>query len=81
MNIKINISNVVVKLYMNTPSEDKSHPQFYLMMRIPLVYLDRKEDNQLKKEQIEEIKFNILLPQISVHLLREDMRFPDYSNL
>ena len=53
MNIKVNISNVVVKLYMNTPSEDQSHPQFYLMMRIPLVYFDRKEDTQLKKEQIE----------------------------
>ena len=42
MNIKVNISNVVVKLYMNTPSEDRRHPQFYLMLRIPLVYLDRK---------------------------------------
>lgn len=81
MNIKVSVNNVALKLYMNTPSEDQLHPQFYLMLRIPMIYLDRKDDNQKKNDQTEEIKFNILLPQVSAHLLREDMRFPDYSNL
>ena len=27
------------------------------------------------------MKFNILVPQISFHLLREDTTFPDYGNL
>lgn len=42
MNIKVNISNIAIKLYMNTPSQDKSTPQFYLMLRVPLIYLDKK---------------------------------------
>lgn len=44
MNIKVNVSNFTIKLYMNTPSKNKQNPQFYTMLRIPLIYLDKKED-------------------------------------
>jgi hypothetical protein len=30
---------------------------------------------------VEELSFNILLPQISVHLLSEDIKGPEYKNL
>lgn len=42
MNIKVKVSNIAIKLYMNTPSEDKKSPQFYLMLKVPLIYLDKK---------------------------------------
>lgn len=44
------------------------------MLRIPLIYLDKKEDKVIKKNEVEELNFNILLPQITVHLLSEDMK-------
>ena len=81
MNIKIKISNVAVKLYMNTPSTDGSNPQYYTLLRVPIIHFDKKEEKEMKRQETEELKFNVLVPQVSLHLLREDIEFPDYSNM
>ena len=81
MNIKIKISNVAIKLYMNTPSTDGSNPQYYTLLRVPIIHFDKKEEKEVKKQETEELKFNVLVPQLSIHLLREDINFPDYSNV
>ena len=39
------------------------------------------ENISYKKAEIaEEIKFDLLLPQLSLHLLKEGTKYPDFSN-
>jgi hypothetical protein len=66
---------------MNTPDRDASRPQYYAMLRIPVINFEKKEEKEIKKTEVESLKFNVLVPQISLHLLREDIKFPDYPNL
>jgi len=67
---------------MNTPSETKeNNMQFFLMLRVPLIHVNKKEDKEKIKNDVEDIRFSIILPQISIHLLREDIKYPDYTNV
>lgn len=50
------------------------------MLRVPLIHVNKKEDKEKIKNNVEDIRFSIILPQISLHLLREDIKYPDYAN-
>lgn len=51
------------------------------MTRVPLITVGRSEDIVIAKEEdTEELKFNLVVPQISIHLLREGTAFPEFAN-
>lgn len=43
LNIKIDVKNIAIRLYMNTPSSDSSQPQYFTLLRIPSIQLKKKE--------------------------------------
>lgn len=49
MNIKIDVKNIAVRLYMNTPSSDVSKPQYYILLRVPNIELKKKEEKVIQK--------------------------------
>ena len=50
------------------------------MFRMPLLSLGKAEDSPPSKDNIEVVRFDSVLPQLSVHLLREGVQFPEYAN-
>jgi hypothetical protein len=47
------------------------------MFRLPLLTVGKSEDILIAKgEEVEEIKFDLIIPQISLHLLKEGVEFP-----
>lgn len=81
LNMKIRLENTAVRLFINEPKRDSRKPQYYLLLRAPLLSLAKSEDFQLPlKETVEEMKFDLLLPQLSAHLLREGTPVPEYAN-
>jgi|JI9StandDraft_1071089.scaffolds.fasta_scaffold673108_1 hypothetical protein len=67
---------------MNTPSDGKvAKPQYYSMVRIPVLTFERFNDMEIGKQSEEFSKYRLEVPQISAHLLREDMKLPEYENL
>ena len=82
-NIRVSVINVTVKVFMNTPSQDQSclKPQYYTMLRIPSIVVERGKDDESIGELEEIEKYQLTIPQISAHLLREDTRSPEYSNV
>lgn len=73
----IKFDNIVIRLFINEPSEKVStKPQYYLMFRVPLLTFGKAEDSIPSKEDIESVRFDSLLPQMSVHLLREGVQYP-----
>lgn len=81
LNMKITIENSVVRLFINEPTgEPSAKPQYYLMFRLPLVALGKSEEAPKQQEDTEEIKFDLQLPQLSLHLLKEGADLPEYAN-
>lgn len=50
------------------------------MFRIPLLSVGKAEDPPISQENVETVRFDVDLPQLSVHLLREGVKFPEYAN-
>jgi hypothetical protein len=50
------------------------------MFRVPLLKLGKSEQVVAQKEDEEQIKFDLITPQMSLHLLRENSEFPEYLN-
>lgn len=86
-NIKVTVENVGVRIFMNRPTEKNApqKPQYFLMLRMPLCQVEKAQDQESAiagsktSEQIE--KFRVDIPQVSLHLLREDMSIPEYANV
>lgn len=50
------------------------------MLRIPSIVVERSRDEESNEtEDIE--KYQLKIQQITTHLLREDVRFPEYDNV
>lgn len=83
LNMKIRVENSVIRLFINEPTKEVSaKPQYYLMFRLPLLSIGKNEDLIVngKSEEVEEIKFDFIIPQMSLHLLKENAEFPEYMN-
>jgi hypothetical protein len=53
LNMLIKFDNVVIRLFINEPSEKIStKPQYYLMFRVPLLTFGKAEDSVPSKEDI-----------------------------
>jgi hypothetical protein len=49
-NIKVKVQNICVQIYMNAPSSDqKVKPQYYSMMRVPMLVFERFSDMEIGK--------------------------------
>lgn len=66
---------------MNTPSEGTAKPQYYSMVRVPTLVFERFNDMEIGRQTEEFEKYRLEVPQVSAHLLREDMKLPEYGNL
>jgi hypothetical protein len=67
---------------MNTPSTGEvTKPQYYSMMRIPILVFERFSDMEIGKQTEDLEKYRLEIPQISTHLLREDIKLPEYRNI
>lgn len=81
LNIVIKFENVIVRLFINEPSEHNTNkPQYYLMFRIPLLTLGKSEEAPPQQENVDKVRFDALLPQCSLHLLREGVKYPEFAN-
>lgn len=82
-NIKINVENICVRVFMNRPSEKNSpqKPQYFLMARMPFCQVEKINELDSSKLTDPSEKFKLEIPQVSLHILREDMRLNEYSNL
>lgn len=81
-NIKVRVQNVCVMVYKNAPSMEKvAKPQYYSMLRVPLIVFERFSDMEIGKATEEFQKYRLEIPQISAHLLREDASLPEYLNV
>ena len=72
-NIKVNIKDVCVKVFMNTPSKSQQNPkpQFYSMLRIPSIVIERIKEKEGEATECEEIeKYQLKIVQVTTHLLR-----------
>ncbi len=72
LNIRFRADNSVVRLFMNEPTKElgSNKPQYYLMFRVPLLTLGKSEQVFAQKEDEEQIRFDLIIPQMSLHLLR-----------
>ena len=85
MNMKVRITSSAVRLFINQPTPSQhtpKKPQYYLMMRAPQVSIGKSEDIKplSQQDQGDEIRFDLVVPELSVHLLREGVVFPEFSN-
>lgn len=77
LNMLIKIENVVVRLFINEPSQSNTaKPQYFLMFRMPFLSVGKAEDAPHTQKDVEVVRFDVDLPQLSVHLLREGTKYP-----
>jgi hypothetical protein len=54
LNMKIKVENSVVRLFINEPTgEPTAKPQYYLMLRLPLLTIGKSEEAVVKEEGAE----------------------------
>lgn len=58
---------------MNDPEVEREHEVYYLMAKIPLINVHK--NNNLKKGNlnVEEIRLDVEVPQMSVHVIKEEI--------
>jgi hypothetical protein len=77
LNIKIKVENIVLKVYMNNPSDTDKRNPYYLMIRIPTINVHKNNGVKNNKNQnAEEIKLDIEMPQFTIHLMKEGANVP-----
>ena len=82
-NIQVEVDDVVIKVFLSTPRKEGSlkAPQHYLMVRVPSMLFERVNDNELGKLNEDFLKYKMIVPQVSVHLMKDDLKVPDYCNV